>query len=284
MNLNPLQTLSNLAKLDSAINAGNSTTPKHFNASLPVLLKVLAQSKNGEYLLQLGRSQIATNSAIKLEIGKSYWANMQKNEANQIILSNLIKNPKIMENLQNSPLKFSLSDLAELQKNPKDFVNELKEFLLKELAMCENKKDFSELSKSLLCLSQGVLSLVISDENKEHLFQMTTKKSRKQEVHFYGIFPSLGPIKGVFSVLGDFSNFSDFGDLGVLSQMPKSKNAKDSKDSNLLAQFWVMSEKIATLLKKHRSDLGIICDFCVYVDSDVAPLFELENSLLDIKT
>ncbi|MGX2972516.1 hypothetical protein [Helicobacter sp. T3_23-1059] len=274
MNLNPLQTLSNLAKLDSALNAGNSSNPKHFNASLPVLLKVLAQSKNGEYLLQLGRSQIATNSAIKLEIGKSYWANMQKNEANQIILSNLIKNPKIMENLQNSPLKFSLSDLAELQKNPKDFINELKEFLLKELALCENKKDFSELSKSLLCLSQGVLSLVISDENKEHLLQMTTKKSRKQEVHFYGIFPSLGPIKGIFSVLSNFS------------QMPKSKkiNSKDSSDSNLLAQFWVMSEKIATLLKKHKSDLGIICDFCVYVDSEVAPLFELENHLLDIKT
>ena len=269
MNLNPLQTLSNLAKLDSALNAGNSSTPKHFNASLPVILKVLTQSKNGEYLLQLGRSQIATKSAIKLEIGKSYWANMQKNEANQIVLSNLIKNPKIMENLQSAPLKFSFSDLAELQKNPKDFVNELREFLLKELVLCENKKDFSELSKTLLCLSQGVLSLVISDENKEHLLQMTTKKTRKQEVYFYGIFPSLGPIKGVFS---------------DISQMAKFKDSKESSDSNLLAQFWVMSEKIAMLLKKHRGDLGLICDFCVYVDSEVAPLFELENNLLDIKT
>ena len=159
--MNPLIQITNLAKLDSVLNAGNLSNPKHFNASLPVLLKVLAQSKNGEYLLQLGRSQISTKSAIKLEIGKTYWANMQKNAANQIVLNNLIKNPKIMENLKNSPLKFSLHDLA---------------------------------------------------------------------------------------------------------------------------QFWVMSEKIATLLKKHKDDLVLDCDFRVYVDSAIKPLFELENSLLDIKT
>ena len=45
-----------------------------------------------------------------------------------------------------------------------------------------------------------------------------------------------------------------------------------------------MSEKIATLLKKHKDDLVLDCDFRVYVDSAIKPLFELENSLLDIKT
>lgn len=268
--MNPLIQITNLAKLDSALNAGNLSNPKHFNASLPVLLKVLAQSKNGEYLLQLGRSQISTKSAIKLEIGKTYWANMQKNAANQIVLNNLIKNPKIMENLKNSPLKFSLHDLEQLQKNPKEFINELKEFLLKEIALCENQKDFSELARGLLSLSYGVLSLVISDENKEHLLQIAPKKSHKQEVEFYGIFPALGPIKGLFS---------------QISNAQESKNAQ-SKDFSqcLLAQFWVMSEKIATLLKKHKDDLGLDCDFRVYVDSAIKPLFELENSLLDIKT
>lgn len=269
MNLNPLQQMANLAKLDSALSTQKGA--KHFNASLPVLLKVLSQSKNGEYLLQLGRTQIATNSAIKLEIGKSYWANMQKNAANQIVLNNLIKNPKIMENLKNSPLKLSLNDLAELQKNPKDFINELKEFLLKEIAYAENPKDFSELAKSLLSLSQGVLSLIISDEGKEHLLQIAQKKSRKNQVEFYGIFPSLGPIKGVFSDCSE-------------DMRRETEGVGKSSSGKLLAQIWVMSEKIALALQKHREDLGVECDLRVYVDSAIEPLLELENNLLDIKT
>ena len=276
MNLNPLQQMTNLAKLDSALSSQKGA--KHFNASLPVLLKVLSQSKNGEYLLQLGRTQIATNSAIKLEIGKSYWANMQKNAANQIVLNNLIKNPKIMENLKNSPLKLSLNDLAELQKNPKDFINELKEFLLKEIALSENPKDFGELAKSLLSLSQGVLSLVITDEGKEHLLQIAQKKSRKNQVEFYGIFPSLGPIRGVFSDCSENNKSRD----EVEKKGEGDKNLYSS--DKLLGQLWVMSEKIAQLLHKHREDLGVECDLRVYVDSVIEPLLELENSLLDIKT
>lgn len=264
MNLNPLQQMANLAKLDSALSTQKGA--KHFNASLPVLLKVLSQSKNGEYLLQLGRTQIATKSAIKLEIGRSYWANMQKNAANQIVLNNLIKNPKIMESLKNSPLKLSLNDLAELQKNPKDFINELKEFLLKEIVSSENPKDFSELAKSLLSLSQGVLSLIISDEGKEHLLQIAQKKSRKNQVEFYGIFPSLGPIKGVFSDCSE-----------------EGSEVLESSDK-LLAQLWVMSEKIALALQKHREDLSVECDLRIYVDSVIEPLLELENNLLDIRT
>lgn len=264
MNLNPLQQMANLAKLDSALSTQKGA--KHFNASLPVLLKVLSQSKNGEYLLQLGRTQIATKSAIKLEIGRSYWANMQKNAANQIVLNNLIKNPKIMESLKNSPLKLSLNDLAELQKNPKDFINELKEFLLKEIVSSENPKDFSELAKSLLSLSQGVLSLIISDEGKEHLLQIAQKKSRKNQVEFYGIFPSLGPIKGVFSDCSE-----------------EGSEVLESNDK-LLAQLWVMSEKVALALQKHREDLGVECDLRIYVDSAIEPLLELENNLLDIRT
>lgn len=256
--------MANLAKLDSALSTQKGA--KHFNASLPVLLKVLSQSKNGEYLLQLGRTQIATKSAIKLEIGRSYWANMQKNAANQIVLNNLIKNPKIMESLKNSPLKLSLNDLAELQKNPKDFINELKEFLLKEIVSSENPKDFSELAKSLLSLSQGVLSLIISDEGKEHLLQIAQKKSRKNQVEFYGIFPSLGPIKGVFSDCSE-----------------EGSEVLESSDK-LLAQLWVMSEKIALALQKHREDLSVECDLRIYVDSVIEPLLELENNLLDIRT
>lgn len=256
--------MANLAKLDSALSTQKGA--KHFNASLPVLLKVLSQSKNGEYLLQLGRTQIATKSAIKLEIGRSYWANMQKNAANQIVLNNLIKNPKIMESLKNSPLKLSLNDLAELQKNPKDFINELKEFLLKEIVSSENPKDFSELAKSLLSLSQGVLSLIISDEGKEHLLQIAQKKSRKNQVEFYGIFPSLGPIKGVFSDCSE-----------------EGSEVLESNDK-LLAQLWVMSEKVALALQKHREDLGVECDLRIYVDSAIEPLLELENNLLDIRT
>lgn len=269
MNLNPLQQMANLAKLDSALSTQKGA--KHFNASLPVLLKVLSQSKNGEYLLQLGRTQIATKSAIKLEIGRSYWANMQKNAANQIVLNNLIKNPKIMESLKNSPLKLSLNDLAELQKNPKDFINELKEFLLKEIVSSENPKDFSELAKSLLSLSQGVLSLIISDEGKEHLLQIAQKKSRKNQVEFYGIFPYLGPIKGVFSDCSE--------DMRI-----EAEEGDKNPRGKLLAQLWVMSEKIALALQKHREDLSVECDLRIYVDSVIEPLLELENNLLDIRT
>ncbi len=153
--LQNLSPLSKLAKLDSSALKEN---PKNFNATLPVLLKVLAQTKGDMYLLRLGNTTIQTRSAFSLDIGKSYWANMQKNSAGQIVLSNLFAQPNFVDKLKNIPLKLSFSDLDTLSQNPKLFISEYKDFLLSQLANAQHKDEFKEISSLIFSLKQGVVS------------------------------------------------------------------------------------------------------------------------------
>ncbi len=260
--------LQKLNQIDKAAKTslGTSSTqqsPKHFNASLPVLLKVLAKTQGNNYLLKLGNTTITTQSNIPLQIGKTYWANMQQNQAGQIILNRLIAQPSFEEHLKYMPLKLTFGDLAHLAKDPKAFVNELKEFLLTHLSTLSHKEDFKELSMLAISLTQGVLSLVITDEDKDHLIQIAPKKQR-EALDFYAIFPRLGPIQG--SIFNDKATVPD----------------KTSQEVCLCADLWVMNEQVQTLLEANSKTLGFER---IRIFSDTIPkeLFSFADSLLDIK-
>lgn len=265
--LNKLSQIDKSAKsMMSATNALNHQSSKghaqakHFNASLPVLLKVIAKSQGNNYLLKLGNTTIQTQSQRALQVGKTYWANMQQNAAGQIVLNKLIAKPDFSENLKSMPLKLAMKDLDLLAKDYKAFGNELKEFLLQNLGNVAHKEDFSQLSMMALSLAQGVLSLVVNEDGEDKLLQIAPKK---QSVDFYAIFPRLGPVQG---------------------QIYTKKEAQDDNKapkSLVCADICVMNERVKELLESHAKELGLD-EVQIYCDKTPEELFAFKNNLLDI--
>ncbi len=101
--------LSGLQKIAATLK--NAQTPTTYNASLPMLIKVLAKLKGDMYLLQIGAQKIETRSQKQLNVGERYWGEMGRSSLGHIALKNLIAQPKIIEMFHNALLKFSLQNL-----------------------------------------------------------------------------------------------------------------------------------------------------------------------------
>lgn len=289
-----LHKLSHIDKL-AAANAPNSAAgstkssahaPKHFNANLPVLLNVLAKAQGNNYLLKLGNTTIQTQAHAPLQVGKSYWANMQKNAAGQIIISNLVQKPEIDSALKNMPLKLGMGDLRHLASDPKAFVQELKEFLLSQLANTASSSDFKELSLLALSLSQGVLSLVVHEDGHDHLMQISHKSARNK-LEFYAIFPRLGPISGqIWQEISKQETPKQVMPTAMQAGILQKQGAARAGVSRICAHLSVMNDRVKELLLEHELELGL----SLQISSDRAPreLFSFHShslqSLLDLRT
>lgn len=225
-----------------------------FNATLPLLLKVLEKKGEGEYLLRLGNATIATRSQKELTIGQKYWAQMSRSSVGAIVLSNLIHQPQMLETLQNSPLKFSFSDLEKIFKEG-DLQDSYKDFLLDKFVNAQTRYEFLSLGNLLLSLQKNVLSFVISDSNQDSLVQLKVSKSKKQSLEFYALYPNLGPIRGRVYL----------GENGVN------------------AQIYVAYESIRRILEADKDRLKGFDVVQICMEKNIEPLFEFEESLLDIK-
>ncbi|PAF52519.1 hypothetical protein [Helicobacter sp. 13S00477-4] len=228
-----------------------------FNATLPLLLKVLGKDKNGEYILTLGNKTIRTKSHKELLIGQKYWANMSRSSVGAIILSDLIRQPKMIEVIEKSPLKFILSDLEKiLKESKKEPLEAYKDFLIDKFANAQNRYDFLNLGNLLLSLHKNVLSFVISDSNKDGLIQIKPSKFKKQSLEFYAIYPHLGPLEGKVYL----------------------------NDSGVSAWIYVSYESVKKILERHKGELSGFDSVNIEVKkSIIEPLFEFEEGLLDVK-
>jgi predicted DNA-binding protein (UPF0251 family) len=88
-----IDTINKIASIQKTAN--NQT--KEFNSTLPVTIKVISQSGPLRYLLELGNTKLSTKSLKELEIGSSYWGELNKKTKSSINLSKLIKKPKILQ-------------------------------------------------------------------------------------------------------------------------------------------------------------------------------------------
>lgn len=272
-----LHKLSQIDKLAATKSANPSKTsghaPKHFNANLPVLLNVLAKAQGNSYLLKLGNTTIQTQAHAPLQVGKSYWANMQKNAAGQIIINNLVQKPTIDSALKHMPLKLGMEDLRHVASEPKAFMQELKEFLLAQLSTTTSQQDFKELSLLALSLTQGVLSLVVHEDGHDHLIQIAATKSNTLD--FYAIFPRLGPISG--QIWQEITPNKSNQQARLMSQSHLGAQKQTRAHLN------VMNDRVKELLLAHSDELGV----AIHISSDRAPkeLFSLGGvSLLDVRT
>ncbi|OOP79879.1 hypothetical protein BB426_04875 [Helicobacter pylori] len=186
-----LEALNALNQLN-ALHSKNAA--HHFNATLPILLKVLEKQDKDLFLLQVGNKIIPTKSEQELKINQPYFATMQRNQLGDIVLKNLVPAPKILDALNDLPaLKMKkIKEILSAKDNTP--LKEYKEFLSEKLIHAKNSQEFLNTANMLLSLQSQVLSFVVENERKKAFLQM---KAKKQSVDFYALYPNLGEIGGV---------------------------------------------------------------------------------------
>ncbi|WRA78470.1 hypothetical protein FE344_02615 [Helicobacter pylori] len=186
-----LEALNALNQLN-ALHSKNAA--HHFNATLPILLKVLEKQDKDLFLLQVGNKIITTKSEQELKINQPYFATMQKNQLGDIVLKNLVPAPKILDALDDLPA-LEMKKLKEiLSAKDNTPLKEYKEFLSEKLIHAKSSQEFLNTANMLLSLQSQVLSFVVENERKKAFLQM---KAKKQSVDFYALYPNLGEIGGV---------------------------------------------------------------------------------------
>lgn len=240
--------IGKLQKLSQVL-AQSATSKASYNASLPMLIRVVSKLKGDLYLLQVGTQKFQTRSHKELFIGERYWGEMGKSTLGHIVLRNLVHQPKIIEYFQHSPLRFSVQDLQNLGKE-KDIFEDFKDFLAHRLSEAQSKEEFLFLSNMLLALKSGVLNLVIGE--KEDILQI--KRIGQNKVRFSAIMPILGIIEGEIS-------FYD------------GRNILDMK---------VLYESTRVVLEKNLDLLSGFELRQIIVDARIQPLYEFHKSLLDV--
>ncbi|WP_208391562.1 hypothetical protein [Helicobacter pylori] len=186
-----LEALNALNQLN-ALHSKNAA--HHFNATLPILLKVLEKQDKDLFLLQVGNKIIPTKSEQELKINQPYFATMQRNQLGDIVLKNLVPAPKILDALDDLPAleMHKLKEILSVKDNTP--LKEYKEFLSERLIHAKSSQEFLNTANMLLSLQSQVLSFVIENERKKAFLQM---KAKKQSVDFYALYPNLGEIGGV---------------------------------------------------------------------------------------
>ncbi|WRC98939.1 hypothetical protein E5K80_02455 [Helicobacter pylori] len=186
-----LEALNALNQLN-ALHSKNAA--HHFNATLPILLKVLEKQDKDLFLLQVGNRIIPTKSEQELKINQPYFATMQRNQLGDIVLKNLVPAPKILDALDDLPAieMHKLKEILSAKDNTP--LKEYKEFLSEKLIHAKSSQEFLNTANMLLSLQSQVLSFVVENERKKAFLQM---KAKKQSVDFYALYPNLGEIVGV---------------------------------------------------------------------------------------
>ncbi|GAA7813443.1 hypothetical protein HpBT0258_09910 [Helicobacter pylori] len=186
-----LEALNALNQLN-ALHSKNAT--HHFNAALPILLKVLEKQDKDLFLLQVGNRIIPTKSEQELKINQPYFATMQRNPLGDIVLKNLVPAPKILDALDDLPT-LEMKQIKEiLSAKDNTHLKEYKELLSEKLIHAKNSQEFLNTANMLLSLQSQVLSFVVENERKKAFLQV---KAKKQSVDFYALYPNLGEIGGV---------------------------------------------------------------------------------------
>ncbi|OOQ36212.1 hypothetical protein [Helicobacter pylori] len=186
-----LEALNALNQLN-ALHSKNAA--HHFNATLPILLKVLEKQDKDLFLLQVGNKIIPTKSEQELKINQPYFATMQRNQLGDIVLKNLVPAPKILDALNDLPT-LEMKQIKEiLSAKDNTPLKEYKEFLSEKLVHAKSSQEFLNTANMLLSLQSQVLSFVVENERKKAFLQM---KAKKQSVDFYALYPNLGEIGGV---------------------------------------------------------------------------------------
>ena len=191
--------LSNILKLASA-------SPAEAKTLIKLLAVDVTKSLGDEkYLIQTPTKEISATSPKPLQEGLKYWVELGTKQHETPVISKFLQQPKILQELQNLPLKLDIKELHELL-NGKKTIEDFKTTLLSQLSNATSKEDFTQFSNLLLSLMQNTLTIPLYHQQYFGLFQMKkryNKTSKKSQMDFYAALIKLGPISGSVMLIED---------------------------------------------------------------------------------
>ncbi|MCF6340636.1 MAG: hypothetical protein L3J10_07805 [Sulfurimonas sp.] len=226
--------LSSLAKL-------LTTNPNEAKAAIKLAtVNILKSLGNSKYTILLDNKTLTAQSEKPLSEGVKYWAQMTNLKNSTPKLSQLLKQPLLLKNLQNSYVEFSLKDLQTIL-NSKKPQNILKQDLLQNLANSTSKEEFISNSTLLLSLQNQTMTIPINYHNYFSILQFKkryNKKSKKTQIDFYAALEFLGPISGILL----FNNSNVSINLNVAFEKTKQFLQRDIKNISYKVDISVVGE------------------------------------------
>ncbi len=253
--------LSTLSKIEALlVKVGKSSLA--FNTKLPVSVDVKEKLEPKTYLLQVGKKEMTTKSAVDLEVGKQYWGQMkQEPKSKAVSLSQLLQKPQLLKHQKSMIPSMNVKQLSELfsQEKPKEM---MKMALLEKMTQATSKHEFLTQSNMLQALQENVFTFVMSHGHKETLFQLKKRPSKRKDedkpedakLDFYAAFEHIGPVEGVVEVIDGIRKLS----------------------------LYLYYENSLRFLQEELKSLDIE-GFLYKKEGKISPLYEYGNSLLDLK-
>ena len=250
-----------LSKIEAILAKINAKTVT-FNTTLPVTIDVKEKLEPQKFLLQVGKREMTTKSALELEVGKQYWGVMKEDvKLKSPSLSQLLQKPHLLQGKKGLLPTFTTAQLETLlsSEKPKEM---MKFTLLEKMAQATSKHEFMSLSNMIQALHENVFTFVMAHNQKETLFQLKKRKSKhskeeKEEdskIDFYAAFENLGPVEGVIEVIDGVRKLS----------------------------LYLYYENSLKFLQKELKSLDIE-GFLYKKEGKITPLYEYGQSLLDVK-
>lgn len=169
-----------------------------------VTIEILDTLGDNKYIIQQGTNTLTATSDKPLNINKHYWATLTTDDK-IVTLSNLIKYPPILKEMQHLPIIFKADELGNILKQ-KDPLTTIKDLLLQNISHTTSKHQFTQISNLILPLIHNIITIPLTYQGNFGIFQLKkryNKKNKKIQLDFYAAFNNLGPISGLISLLHD---------------------------------------------------------------------------------
>lgn len=161
----------------------SNNIPAMINSSLPVIIKVLEQTRFNRYNIKFGTKTISTTSYKDLDVGSEYYANIGSQSGGVISINSLTKR-EIIE-----PVLADGVSLIEMVANSKD-LSWLIPYIKTKMSNSLSKDEFSIYADMIMALNENILHIPFYYDNRSALIQISLNKNPK----IYLIFSLFAPV------------------------------------------------------------------------------------------
>ncbi|MCI5540448.1 MAG: hypothetical protein MR376_07785, partial [Campylobacter lanienae] len=161
----------------------SNNIPAMINSSLPVIIKVLEQTRFNRYNIKFGTKTISTTSYKELDVGSEYYANIGSQSGGVISINSLTKRELI------EPVLADGVSLIEMVANSKD-LSWLIPYVKTKMSNSLSKDEFSIYADMIMALNENILHIPFYYDNRSALIQISLNKNPK----IYLIFSLFAPV------------------------------------------------------------------------------------------
>lgn len=173
--------VNKLSKIQSAQISNN--IPTIINSSLPVIIKVLEQTRFNRYNIKFGTKTISTTSYKDLEVGSEYYANIGSQSGGMISINSLTKREIIKPVLDDG---VALIEMVASSQN----LSWLIPYIKSKMANPISKDEFSIYADMIMALNENILHIPFYYDNRSALIQILLGKNPQ----IYLIFSLFAPM------------------------------------------------------------------------------------------